>query len=72
MTLHKREKQETTFKAYSHRSQPRRFQGNRGLRGQEENRDRYQPLEEERIMRFFKSSALNVDVTETKDRSVVT
>ncbi|CAI5734061.1 unnamed protein product [Peronospora farinosa] len=41
-TLQKRDKKETAFKAHAQRNEPRRFQSNRGHRGQEENRDRYQ------------------------------
>ena len=40
-TLQKRGKKETAFKAYAQLNEPRRFQGNRGHRGQEEIRDRY-------------------------------
>ncbi|CAI5708035.1 unnamed protein product [Peronospora farinosa] len=41
-TLQKRDKKETAFTAHAQRNEPRRFQSNRGHRGQEENRDRYQ------------------------------
>ncbi|CAI5722170.1 unnamed protein product [Peronospora effusa] len=41
-TLQKRDKKETAFKAHAQRNESRRFQSNRGHRGQEENRDRYQ------------------------------
>uniref|UniRef100_A0AAV1V986 CCHC-type domain-containing protein n=1 Tax=Peronospora matthiolae TaxID=2874970 RepID=A0AAV1V986_9STRA len=40
-TLQKRDKKETAYKAHAQRNEPRRFNGNRGHRGQTENQIRY-------------------------------
>ena len=71
-TLKKRDKKETAFKAHAQRNEPRRFQGYRGHRGQEQYRDRYQPSRKGKADASFQGKCFGVDGTDTRVRSVVT
>ena len=71
-TLQKRERTETAFKAHDQRIHLDAFKVDEDTVDKKKIEIATNFLEEERVMRVLKESALDVDGTDTKDRSAVT